>query len=63
MCLTGSVPLYIFATAGMRVLSVNDQKSIYDAIYRGYWQSNIRFSLRRDHLRTINVLVIRFFPP
>lgn len=76
MCLTGSVPLYIFATAGMRVLSANDQKSIYDAIYRGYRKSNLRFYLSRDNLRTIdgemeaiygwltvNVLVFRFFPP
>ena len=75
ICVTGSVPLYIFATAGMRVLSANDQKSIYDAIYRGYRKSNLRFSLSRDNLRTIdgemeaiygwltvNVLVFRFFP-
>ena len=54
MCLTGSVPLYIFATAGMRVLSANDQKSIYDAIYRGYRKSNLRFYLSRDNLRTID---------
>ena len=49
-----SVPLYIFATAGMRVLSANDQKSIYDAIYRGYRKSNLRFYLSRDNLRTID---------
>ena len=52
--LTGSVPLYIFATAGMRVLSANDQKAIYDAIYCGYRKSNLRFYLTRDNLRTID---------
>ena len=49
-----SVPLFIFATAGMRVLSESNQKAIYDAIYDGYRHSNLRFYLSRDNLQTID---------
>ena len=41
-----SVPLFIFATAGMRVLSESNQRAIYDAIYDGYRHSNLRFYLK-----------------
>ena len=49
-----SVPLFIFATAGMRVLSESNQRAIYDAIYDGYRHSNLRFYLSRDNLQTID---------
>lgn len=48
------IPLYIYATAGMRVLSESDQQAIYDAIYSGYSRSNVHFYMTRDMLRTIN---------
>ena len=51
---SSSVPLFIFATAGMRVLSESNQRAIYDAIYDGYRHSNLRFYLSRDNLQTID---------
>ena len=48
------VPVYIYATAGMRVLSSKDQKAIYDAIYSSYLHSDLRFYMRRDMLQTID---------
>lgn len=49
-----AIPLYIYATAGMRVLSESDQTAIYDAIFSGYTQSDLHFYMTRDMLRTIN---------
>lgn len=48
------VPVYIYATAGMRVLSSKDQKAIYDAIYSSYLHSDLHFYMRRDMLQTID---------
>lgn len=51
------IPLYIYATAGMRVLSESDQKLIYDAIFKGFSRSDLHFYMSRDMIRTINGMV------
>lgn len=69
-----NIPLYIYATAGMRVLSNSDQNAIYNAIYSNYLRSDLMFYMKRNMLQTIdgemealygwitvNVLVVSLF--
>ena len=46
--------MYIYATAGMRVLNKQDQNRIYNAIYSAYLRSDLHFYMRRDMLQTID---------
>ena len=48
------IPVYIYATAGMRVLNKHDQNRIYNAIYFAYLRSDLHFYMRRDMLQTID---------
>lgn len=48
------IPVYIYATAGMRVLNKQDQNRIYNAIYLAYLRSDLHFYMRRDMLQTID---------
>lgn len=47
-------PVYIFATAGMRVLSEKDQDDVLDTIFTSLVDSDIPFYVKRDHLRIID---------
>ena len=52
------IPVYIYATAGMRVLNKQDQNRIYNAIYLAYLRSDLHFYMRRDMLQTIDRTII-----
>ena len=56
-----NIPLYIYASAGMRVLSESDQNAIYDAIFKSYLRSDIQYYMNRDMLRTISGISLHLF--
>ncbi|KAK8805397.1 hypothetical protein WA158_002053 [Blastocystis sp. Blastoise] len=49
-----NTPVYIFATAGMRVLSKSSQKRIYHNIYTHYLKSDIKLYIDESMLKTID---------
>ena len=53
--------MYIYASAGMRVLSESDQNAIYDTIFKSYLRSDIQYYMNRDMLRTISGISLHLF--
>lgn len=50
-----NVPIYLYATAGMRLLTLKEQDEIYNQIYAYFYANNkFLFKLFRDHIQTIN---------
>lgn len=51
-----TVPVYIYATAGMRLLTIEEQKNIYDNIYEyfNFKQDKFLFKIVREHIQTID---------
>lgn len=48
-------PVYYQATAGMRLLSAQDQADVYDALYEGLMEApSFRFSLQRPNIQTLS---------
>lgn len=47
------VSMYVYATAGMRLLPNETQNAIFDNIYNGYIKSSYPFVLLRQNLKTI----------
>lgn len=54
MILSSQTPIYILATAGMRVLSKKSQKIIYNNIYTCYLKSDIKMYMDITQLNTID---------
>ncbi|EAY18717.1 hypothetical protein TVAG_063220 [Trichomonas vaginalis G3] len=51
--LYSSTPMYVFATAGMRLLGNNQQNQVCDQVY-GFISKNYKFKISRQNIRVIN---------
>ena len=49
-----TTPVYVYATAGMRLLPEKDQQDLYDALADGLEESIVPFRIDRENFRTID---------